>query len=235
MKNLSTYIECCDGAATPSTVMGIGNPMAPDGEIPGSGDTFDYQKTAKAKRRKKDLKTTDKKHQEEIVQPATEGLLDADFGMDDSFDEAILDDMVDKYAAFVNHDTTPTKAQYMQFYERFRALAKSVSRQFEGVSLMRAFRSKDYTIISFKEKSNGLNIRSRLDYEYGIEIRKFVQNPLPWAIEIAWSKWDDLHAHTTQRVNHPTSMNIKFWDAYIAPADLWDKLQSKLKGYYKLS
>ena len=226
MKDLSTYLEC-DGAATPSTVMGMGNPAAPDGEVPGSGDTFDYQKTAKSKRRKKDVRTTDKKHQEEIVQSTTEGLLDADFGMDDSFDSAIVDAMLDRFAAISNGDDKPTEQQYAQFYEQFRSVAKSIRSQFSGVSLMKAFRSKDYTIISFKEKTNCL-YRGSLSYLKGIEIRKFVKNPLPWGVEIAWDPAGYCISNAAQRLNHPTAMNIKLWDAYIAPADVWDKLQDKL-------
>lgn len=231
MRDLSTYFEC-DGA-TPATVMGAGNPMAPDGEIPGSGDTFDHQKTAKAKRRKKDVRTTDKKHQEDIVQPATEGLLDADFGMDDSFDSVILDVMLDKFAAISNGDDKPSEHQYLEFYERFRSVAKSMHVQFSGVSLMKAFRSKDYVIISFKEKTNCL-FKGSLSYTKGIEIRKFVKNPLPWGIEVAWSPAGYCISNGAQRLNHPTAMNIKLWDAYIAPADVWDKLQDRLT-YHKMT
>lgn len=226
MKDLSTYLEC-DGA-TPSTVMGAGNPMAPDGEVPGSGDTFNHQKkTAKAKRRRKDVRTDDKKHQEDIVQPATEGLLDADFGMDDSFDSVIIDSMLDKFAAIRNGDDQLTERQYNDFYEQFRTVAKTLHAQFEGVSLMKAFRSKDYTIISFKEKTNCLVSKS-LNYVKGIEIRKFVKNPLPWGIEVAWHSNGFCSSGISKRCNHPTTMNIKLWDAYIAPADVWDKLMDRL-------
>lgn len=64
MKSLKDYItQECDASgsgvnATPSNTMGLGNPMAPDGELPGSGDTLDPKKKKKRldkNRRYKDL------------------------------------------------------------------------------------------------------------------------------------------------------------------------------------
>lgn len=70
MKSLSQYIanECGDGAATPGSTIGMGNPMMPgadgDDSIVGSGDLL----TAKAKKEKKKIK---------------EGLLDIDLDVKD--------------------------------------------------------------------------------------------------------------------------------------------------------
>lgn len=223
---LTDFLEC--DAASPSTVMGMGNPAAPDGEVPGSGDTFDHQKpTAKTKRRKKDVRTSDKKPQEDIVQPATEGLLDADFGMDDSFDSAIMDTMIDKFAEVYNNTINLNEQQYIQFYEQFRSVAKAASQQFNGMSMMKAFRSKEHVIISFKAKTT-LHGKT-LSYDKGIEIRRFVKNPLPWAVEIAWC---DVRGYAVSgsslRCNHPTTMNLKLWEAYICPVEIWDKLVRQL-------
>lgn len=55
MKSLHKFLEEFAGpagGATPGNTMGMGNPMAPEGDVPGSGDI----PTAKAKRQKKKIK-----------------------------------------------------------------------------------------------------------------------------------------------------------------------------------
>lgn len=224
MKDLSTYLEC-DGCATPGSVVGMGNPAAPDGDTPGSGDTFDHQKkTTKAKRRKKDVQTDDKKHQESIVQPTQEGLLDDDFGMTDEFDHVLVDSYLDQYAQFLQRETEPTKQQFETFYAGFEACAQVMHGATAGsTSLMKAFRSKDYTMISFKQKGD----------TKAIEIRKFVKNPLPYSYNLEWFG-SYINSNKSGRTNHPTALNMKMWRPYICPADIWDKLQSRLNGYWKI-
>lgn len=83
MKGLKDYLqECCDGAATPASTMGAGNPAAPDLDgTPGSGDMFPTAKAKKQKRRKKDVRVSwDKK---DPVTDTYEGLLSADFDIND--------------------------------------------------------------------------------------------------------------------------------------------------------
>ena len=48
MRSLTQYFNECD-CATPGTVMGASNPMAPDGTTPGSGDMFPKTKHKKVK------------------------------------------------------------------------------------------------------------------------------------------------------------------------------------------
>lgn len=226
MKNLSSYFECDGCAATPATTTGAGNPSAPDTDNVGSGDTFNFKhKTAKAKRRKKDVKIDDKRAQEQIV--SNEGLLDSDFGMDDSYDGVLVGHYLDQYADyFKNYATEQELSKYLQFYNNFETACKGMHKLTAGnTSVMRAFRSKEYTIISFKTKSNLGRRNAGERFVDAIEIRKFIQNPIPEGFEIAYDKdINSVYSVRHRRLNHPSNINMRFWTAYICPGDVYDQL-----------
>lgn len=214
MKTLYSKIKECDGAATPASTMGMGNPCAPgpDGSV-GSGDMFPTEHTAKAKKEKK------KKH-------LREGLLDDDFGMNDSFDDNILDSYIEQYGAHFKNNTGFTKDEYYKFFENFQIACKDAAGRFaDSKSLMRAFRSKEVTIVIFKEDTPMSTRGGKGKYKKGIEVRRFIQNPLPEAIETSWSDDDNLiRCAFYMRVNHPQMVNIKNWKCYVCPADVYDKV-----------
>ena len=234
MKDIATYLqECGEGCATPASTMGIGNPSAPGSDTVGSGDTFDHQKTAKAKRRKKDKIIKDgEERKEPIVQPTTEGLLDADFGMDDSFDEVAFDPLLDEYVKYLI-EQPGTEESWNDFYNRFKVLCEELAKTVDhNMSIMKAFRSKDYTIVSFK--TQGL-INRRYKCSEVIEIRKFVKNPLPYAYEVGWDSNNGIVRRTVgYRANHPAAINLKTWQVCVLPGEIWDWLQEKLPSKYQL-
>lgn len=216
MESLADYLRECEGAATPASTMGMGNPAAPGecGAV-GSGDLL----TAKAKKEKKKKKIE-------------EGLLDADFGLDDSFDDNLLDSYIDTYVEWCKNTGKPSGSQYKQFYDNFMLAVESVSkRNAPASSMMKAFRSKEYTIVIFKN-TTGLGhsgYRNWGSYEMGIEIRRFIKNPLPEAIEMAWDPAQQtVLRRYYKRVNHPDGLSIKSWKCFVLPGHIYDKVYSSL-------
>lgn len=219
MKDLTAYFEC-DGAATPATVMGMGNPMAPEGDSVGSGDTFDHQKRKKkVKPGKEKQEWPDDKGQDK----ANEGLLDDDFGMDDSDLGLGFDDMLDRFIAMYDGEEKPTEKDYEQFFNNFKAVAKgySASQNIKD-SIMKACRGKVYTVIAFYKK--GLMGAKGSTHQNVIEIRKFVRNPRPEAFAIGWSTRG--LAMRNYYVNHPTNINIQMSEWYALPGEVWNKLSN---------
>lgn len=220
MKDLTAYFEECDGAATPATVMGMGNPAAPDGTTPGSGDTFDHQK------RKKKVKPGKEKQEwpdDKGQGKANEGLLDDDFGMNDSDLGLGFDDMLDEFIAMYDEEEKPTEKAYEQFFNNFRAVAKEYSASHNiKDSIMKACRGKVYTVIAFYKK--GLMGAKGATHQNVIEIRKFIRNPRPEAFAIGWGPKG--LARRNYYVNHPTNINIQMSEWYALPGDVWNKISN---------
>lgn len=208
------FRECCDGAATPGSVLGTGNPCAPDGDCPGSGDTFDHQRrTAKVKKEKR--------------KKTFESLLDVDF---DITAKDIFMGSIDKFAEFVERqrqDLNPvTKDEWLEFRNDMRMIAKDIP-QYSNSTLMKAFRSKDVTIVSFQERIVN-RVKPALSGTDGIEFRKFVKNPLPWTIIGYWcTKYDKLMFRAVPQ-NHPQILNFKMWDCYVMEPELFDIVNDKM-------
>lgn len=223
MRDLSTYFECCD-VATPGTVMGMGNPAAPEGDTVGSGDTFRNQK------RKKKVKPGAEKQEwpNDIGRGKTdEGLLDADFGLDDSSFGLSLDDMLKQFADILRLNERPNEHEYESFYNNFKACVRELATK-SGItdSVMRACRSQKYTIISFWKK--GFMGEVRANYENVIEIRKFIYKPRPNAVALGW---DGTGVHKRiYNVNHPTSGHMRLAEWFVVPGDVWDKLNAIISG-----
>lgn len=224
MRDLSTYFECCD-AATPGTVMGMGNPAAPEGDTVGSGDTFRNQK------RKKKVKPGAEKQEwpNDIGRGKTdEGLLDMDFGLDDSSFGLSLDDLLEQFADIFREDERPTEHDYESFYEGFKACIRELATK-SGItdSVMKACRGSKYTVISFWKK--GLMGNSWLSYENVIEVRKFIHKPRPSAIALGWSSIGV--QKRMYDVNHPTAGHMRHAEWFIVPGDIWDKLEALISGH----
>ena len=222
MKDLSTYFEC-DGAATPGTVMGMGNPMAPEGDSVGSGDTFPTRKTAKTRRKKVKPEQLDDKGQSnanELI-GANESILDSDFGLDDSDFGLGFDNLLERLADIINYKENPSETDYEQFYNHFKACAKELAAK-SGIrdSIMKACRSKNYTIITFypSRQPNLTNV---------IEIRKFIENPRPDAIAVSW-RFNHIY-YNRYKVNHPTTLIMRNSEWFVVPGNVWDKLMGLLE------
>ena len=222
MKDLTTYFEC-DGAATPGTVMGMGNPMAPDGTNPGSGDTFDHQKRRKkVKPGKEKQEWPDDKGQSKT----NEGLLDDDFGMSDSDLGLGFNDLLERFVNIWGGKEMPSEKDYEIFFNNFKAVAKERSAS-AGIkdSIMKCCRGKVYTVMAFYKK--GLMGTKSTSYQNVIEIRKFIRNPRPQAIASGWYNGE---VYTREyNVNHPTNINIQLSEWYAVPGDVWDKLNELIK------
>lgn len=216
MKDLSTYFEC-DGAATPGTVMGMGNPMAPEGDSVGSGDTFPTRKTAKTRRKKVKPEQLDDKGQSN----ANESLLDSNFGLDDSDFGLGFDNLLERLADIIDYKEYPSEKDYEQFYNHFKACTKELAAK-SGIrdSIMKACRSKNHTIITFypSRQRNLTNV---------IEIRKFIENPRPDAIAVGWH-FNYIY-YNRYKVNHPTTSIMRNSEWFVVPGDVWDKLMGFLK------
>lgn len=230
MKDLTTYFgECnmheCDGAATPASVMGMGNPMAPDGSTPGSGDTFDHQK------RRKKVKPG-KEKQEWPDDPETgsggdkgqlkEGLLDDDFGITDDDFGLGFDQLLEKYAKLYRNHDRPSKNDYDHFFNNFKACVAEASAS-SGIkdSIMKACRGKNHVVVAFY-KANAMGCKGR-KFENVIEFRKFIKNPRPMAVGIGWL--DNRIWRAEYHVNHPTNINIQMSEWFVLPGDVWDQLR----------
>lgn len=221
MKNLITYLSNtleCDGAATPGSVMGMGNPMAPEGDAVGSGDMMP------PKRRKKVKPGKEKQEWPDDTGQIKEGLLSNDFGDDDNdlglgFD-GLLEDVMEQFKK-----PTMNEKSWSQLFEVFKISCKELEQRTKPatMSLMKACRKKDYTIVTFYNKSAG---RGSTNCIYGIEFRKFIRNPLPTALQIAYLpdrglvRWDDY------KVNHPSAINFKLSEWFVLPGDVWDQIRS---------
>jgi hypothetical protein len=202
MRSLDKFLECDGGCATPGNTAGAGNPAPPTDTTPGSGDI----PNTKRKRKLKSIK---------------EGLLDKDFGEGDEFDKVLVDGFIETFADYYACKVSPTKQEYERLYNQFEITCKSYKSQFK-MSLMAAFRSKEVTIITFKEKTG---LRGKKDFDHGIEIRKFVKNPLPQTVEIAWhSDRDQVWSWSHNKANHPTNLDISRWHSYICPPEIWDNV-----------
>lgn len=212
--------ECGEGCATPLNTVGMGNPGAPDGEAVGSGDTFDHQKrTAKPKRRKKDKEIPDPQKDPHIV----EGMFDDDF---DITTTDILDNLLEEFAKIYKSGVNIDPAEYEDFYERFMKHCETIERP--KSSLMKAFRSKDNTIVMFMEEAKKGNwLRTKQ-----ISIRKFISNPLPEEFQIYEI---DIHGKIVQknyekRVNHPTTLDLRNKAVFVLPEGVYNKLWVYIYG-----
>lgn len=224
MKSLSTHIKYsleCDGAATPATVMGMGNPMAPEGDAVGSGDMFPTKKSGKKK--VKPSKERQEWPNDAGQNKTDEGLLDDDFGLEDSDLGLGFDDMLEQYVSYMMGRIRPTESEYEQFFKNFKAVCTEVSASLNlKVSVLRACRGKEYTIIGFYKKTGCGDPRSML-YTNGIEIRKFIKNPRPEACQIAWDG-KRITRRMDYSVNHPTQLNTRVVEFMALPGYVWDKI-----------
>ena len=229
MKDLSTYFECdmheCDGAATPGSVMGMGNPMAPDGTNVGSGDMFPPRKKKKVKPGKENQDWPDDAGQGK----ANEGLLDSDFGNDDATFGLDFNDLLEQFVNIYMHYERPSQSDYESFFNAFKVTTKTLAMSSGiGESVMRASRGKKHVIIAFFTTGN-------MDYRKGnftnvIEIRKFIENPRPQCVALGWQPNHKRTYSAEYHVNHPTIMNIKQSEWFVVPAIVWEKIKEKIPG-----
>lgn len=209
MKSLSQYIanECGDGAATPGSTIGMGNPMMPgadgDDSIVGSGDLL----TAKAKKEKKKIK---------------EGLLDIDL---DVKDEVVVTNLAKTWAEklsdfTVNFTEINNDKHYIEFLNDLQEQIKTVAIT-PKKSIMAALRSKDYTVILFKQKvlSRRFGVGTN-----AVEIRKFIQNPLPESVTFYVDKYKQVTCKYNKRANHLAMIDIKNTQLFFLPADVYDDM-----------
>ena len=237
MKDLISYFEC-DGAATPGSVMGMGNPAAPDGSTPGSGDTFDHQK------RKKKVKPG-KEKQEWPDDPETgsggdrgqlrEGLLDDDFGMSDDDLGMGFDKMLEVFIDYLVNVPNITEQQYNNLYTTFKAACAEVQAKTkpDNVSTLKACRGKVYAVVAFYKKTSCSGTPGS-GYINGIEIRKFIRNPRPDAVQIAWDpKHHELKSskriikgipYYEYGVNHPQNINMQLSEWYVVPGEVYGEI-----------
>lgn len=209
MKSLSQYIanECGDGAATPGSTIGMGNPMMPgadgDDSIVGSGDLL----TAKAKKEKKKIK---------------EGLLDIDL---DVKDEVVVTNLAETWAEklsdfTVNFTEINNDKHYIEFLNELQEQIKTVAIT-PKKSIMAALRSKDYTVILFKQKV--ISRRGGVGTN-AVEIRKFIQNPLPESVTFYVDKYKQVTCKYNKRANHLVMIDIKNTQLFFLPADVYDDM-----------
>lgn len=209
MKSLSQYIanECGDGAATPGSTIGMGNPMMPgadgDDSTVGSGDLL----TAKAKKEKKKIK---------------EGLLDIDL---DVKDEVVVTNLAKTWAEklsdfTVNFTEINNDKHYIEFLNDLQEQIKTVAIT-PKKSIMAALRSKDYTVILFKQKvlSRRFGVGTN-----AVEIRKFIQNPLPESVTFYVDKYKQVTCKYNKRANHLVMIDIKNTQLFFLPADVYDDM-----------
>lgn len=227
MKDLTTYFQECDGAATPATVMGMGNPMAPEGDSVGSGDTFDHQK------RKKKVKPGKEKQgwpcdpklgsgEDKGRDKSNESLLDDDFGLTDDDFGLGFDQLIEKYVKMYRNYDRPSKNDYDNFFNNFKCcVAESSAKSGIKDSIMKACRGKNHTVAVFY-KSNSMGYKGR-KFENVIEFRKFIKNPRPIAVGIGWL--DNRVWRAEYNVNHPTNINIQMSEWFVLPGDVWDQLR----------
>lgn len=236
MKDLTSYFEC-DGAATPATVMGMGNPAAPEGDAVGSGDTFDFKK------RKKKVKPGKEKQEwpsDAGQGKANEGLLDDDFGLTDDSLGLGFDKWLETYIEYLKEPGKCTEAQYNSLYTTFNVLCAELQANTkpDNVSILKACRSKVYTVITFLKKTSCLGDTRNLSRINGIEIRKFVKNPRPQAVQIAWDpkRHEQVSSRQVVRgqvfyeygVNHPQNINMQYSEWYVVPGEVYDKILNAL-------
>lgn len=214
MKTLSEYINQelleCDGAATPGSTMGAGNPMAPgtDPTTPGSGDTF---QTAKSKKEKKKI---------------DEGLLDIDFDINDQQVAAGVCAKWAKELAAVAFTRDVDK--YKSTRDGWMAELESMDMPEIDSSMLVAFRSKEYTIISFKPI---LNIKNLGAFKHAIEIRRFYKNPLPESISMFLDKNEDMvRGRFNPKTNHPTALDLKNNKIFLLPGEAYEDIKAEFKA-----
>lgn len=232
MKDLVTYFSECDGAAAPGTVMGMGNPMAPEGTTPGSGDTFDHQ------RRKKKVKPGKEKQEwpdDKDQDNTNEGLLDADFGADDNDLGLGFDKLLEQFAELLRHPRMSME-EYFGFYDRFKATCKELQDKTKAssMSIMKACRGKELVVATFYDRNSTCGyarMAKSAPYTHGIEFRKFIENPRPTAVQVAWDPNRNRFVNNLDyNVNHPTTMNVQTSTWIVLPGWVWDKL-NELMGY----
>lgn len=216
MKQLYDILNECDGA-TPGNTMGMGNVMVPagfdgeegSGDIPNAGGTA---KSKKQKRRKKDLHPKDKGEDLKL-----EGLFSQDIEEvepEDSF-------WMDVFKRILNSKGARDH-EYVQAYEALRAYCE-IKDSKPTHTVMKNFRSKEHTIISFIEfKDNFGDVSNR------VEFRRFIKNPLPFAIDFYVK--NGRPRCVARRVNHPQLPldYKKRADYYMLPVDIWDDLTQGL-------
>lgn len=233
MKDLITYFEC-DGAATPGTVMGMGNPMAPEGDSVGSGDTFDHQK------RKKKVKPGKEKQEwpddpklgsggDKGQDKTNEGLLDDEFGITDDDFGLGFNQLLEQYADIYLKKEKPTQTDYDHFFNTFKASVAETSKK-SGIkdSIMKACRGKVHVVAAFY-KFNPMGYR-RDKFANVIEFRKFIKNPRPVAKAIGWN--DGRVYSNEYNVNHPTNISIQTSEWYVLPGDVWEQLEKYIDARY---
>lgn len=228
MKSLTSYFNECDGAATPGSVMGMGNPMAPDGTNPGSGDMF-----PKAKRKK----VKSGKEKQEWPDDTNEGLLDADFGLSDEDLGMGFDKMLEQFLEYLtDENANPTEQQYMNLYTTFKAACAEVQAKTkpDSISILKACRGKEYTVVTFYKKTSCSGVAKNLSYVNGIEIRRFIKNPRPEAVQIAWDpqtshlmtsrKWYRSRWWYSYDVNHPQNISMQHSEWFVVPGNTYEQV-----------
>lgn len=216
MKNLTDILVNaleCDGAC-PGNTMGMGNPIAPNPETGeyGSGDVPNAKaKKQKSKRRYKDT------HPDDKGSKIIESIFDVeDLGDDDVF-KIGLDSCVENINKILNRRMEAP--EYIKFVEDFRVICKNASIETK-LSTQAQFRSKDFTIVSFMPDD------PKKDITHFVEIRRFIKNPLPYALELYIQYGDWVYSRVLQRVNHPSTpvaMKARA-EHYLLPTDFWEKL-----------
>lgn len=225
MKSLISYFEC-DGAATPGSVMGMGNPMAPDGTNVGSGDMFPTRRRKKVKPGKEQQEWPNDAGQ------VKEGLLDDDFGMsDDNFGlgwEKTLEDIV----KMANGNSAIPEKEWVKLYDLFKIQCRELQAKTKPASMTikKACLSKEYTIVAFLNKTSGGGSKIlNTDYTYGIEIRKFIKNPRPLAVQFSYVPYcERVMWRKDYHVNHPQALNFKTSEWFALPGFVWDELRKNI-------
>lgn len=196
MKDLSTYLEeCGDGAATPASTIGMGNPAAPgpEGET-GSGDLL----TAKCKRCKKKKKKVQ------------EGLLDDDF---DVSDDHLKTQFIDELFDLLYPKQQISEQEWERSCQRIKEIGEIIALP-NSKSAMATFRSKNTVILSVSTPKNSLP---------KVEIRKFIKNPLPDAFEYEY-RFGNIMTYLRRRVNHPTQLNLAKTKLFVVPEEVWTRV-----------
>lgn len=198
--------ENCGSCATPLSTLGAGNPMFPgtagqdsvgSGDIPG-GLTIPKKKKSK------------KKVQEGILD-----IDDNDFTMQDAQEE-ICKKIIDALD-LTQHIKLGSEQDWKKFVDEIEKLAQMVNDKDYNKSAMATFRTKGIVLLTIKNITKD---------NQEIELRKFIQNPLPWSL--TW-KFNGTYAYCSynQRTNHPTQINLAKWKTYVVPEMIWEPLWRK--------
>lgn len=221
---LSNALEC-DGAATPGSVMGVGNPMAPDGTNVGSGDMFPPKRKKRVKPGKESQEWPNDSGQ------IKEGLLSTDFGDIDDDLGLGFDHTLETIMNYAKKRSSITEKDWVNLYNIFKSQCREMQANTKPatMTIKKACLSKDYTIIAFLDKTTGGYKHNTQRFTYGIEIRKFIKNPRPIAVQVSYDPSDsELRFVRDYNVNHPQMLNFKLSEWFALPGIVWDQMRTHI-------